>query len=135
MSLDSWMVDQFDSCVGHKTSLDPPDILVLVFHPVRLITIIRIETYMLCCFSDSTILSRVISYSTIRGFLATNWDRLIILPIFSLSYRIRLTLGWFALLALVFGSAFGFALPKVEHTTLDSYESYLTLDKGYFLRG
>jgi len=39
------------------------------------------------------------------------WEPVVSRPFFAINYRIRLGLGWLALLALVFGSAFGFSLP------------------------
>ncbi|KAF5321394.1 hypothetical protein D9619_001373 [Psilocybe cf. subviscida] len=40
------------------------------------------------------------------------WKPLVEKPFFALHYRVRLAIGWLCLLALVFGSAFGFALPE-----------------------
>lgn len=42
------------------------------------------------------------------------WKPLVEKPFFALHYRVRLAIGWLCLLALVFGSAFGFALPEVR---------------------
>lgn len=41
------------------------------------------------------------------------WEPAISRPFFKLPYKARLGLGWLALLAIVFGSAFGFELTKV----------------------
>ncbi|QRV96750.1 proton/nucleoside cotransporter [Ceratobasidium sp. AG-Ba] len=55
---------------------------------------------------------RFIPNSVITKPVSAVWQPLVSKPFFSLSYRIRLAMGWLALLGIVFGSAFGFPLPE-----------------------
>ncbi|KDN44977.1 hypothetical protein RSAG8_05150, partial [Rhizoctonia solani AG-8 WAC10335] len=55
---------------------------------------------------------RFIPNSVITRPVSAVWQPIISKPFFSLSYRVRLAMGWFALLGIVFGSAFGFPLPE-----------------------
>jgi len=48
--------------------------------------------------------------------IARLWDAIIGQPFMKLPYYVRLSLGWLALLGIVFGSAFGFPLPA-DHST------------------
>jgi len=59
---------------------------------------------------------RFIPNSVVTVPVAAVWNPLVATPWFKLPYRVRLTVGWLCLLAIIFGSAFGFALP--EGTTL-----------------
>ncbi|KAF9528558.1 Na+ dependent nucleoside transporter C-terminus-domain-containing protein [Crepidotus variabilis] len=53
---------------------------------------------------------RFIPNSVVSKPVGAVWHPLVSRPFFALSYKVRLGLGWLALLAIVFGSAFGFAL-------------------------
>ncbi|KDN38550.1 hypothetical protein RSAG8_09439, partial [Rhizoctonia solani AG-8 WAC10335] len=55
---------------------------------------------------------RFIPNSVITRPVSAVWAPFVSKPFFSLSYRVRLAMGWLALLAIVFGSAFGFPLPE-----------------------
>ncbi|CAE7084299.1 unnamed protein product [Rhizoctonia solani] len=55
---------------------------------------------------------RFIPNSIVTRPVSAVWQPLISKPFFSLSYRVRLAMGWLALLGIVFGSAFGFPLPN-----------------------
>ncbi|KAG9122525.1 hypothetical protein FRC07_001059, partial [Ceratobasidium sp. 392] len=55
---------------------------------------------------------RFIPNSVVTRPVGAIWQPLVSKPFFSLSYRIRLAIGWLCLLAIVFGSAFGFPLPE-----------------------
>ncbi|CAE6514323.1 unnamed protein product [Rhizoctonia solani] len=55
---------------------------------------------------------RFIPNSVITRPVSAVWAPFISKPFFSLPYRVRLAMGWLALLAIVFGSAFGFPLPE-----------------------
>ncbi|CAE6502027.1 unnamed protein product [Rhizoctonia solani] len=55
---------------------------------------------------------RFIPNSVVTRPVSAVWQPLISKPFFSLSYRVRLAMGWLALLGIVFGSAFGFPLPE-----------------------
>ncbi|KAG8680881.1 hypothetical protein FRC11_001870, partial [Ceratobasidium sp. 423] len=55
---------------------------------------------------------RFIPNSVVTRPVEAVWQPLISKPFFSLSYRVRLAMGWLALLGIVFGSAFGFPLPE-----------------------
>ncbi|KAF8524798.1 Na+ dependent nucleoside transporter C-terminus-domain-containing protein [Hysterangium stoloniferum] len=54
--------------------------------------------------------------STVFDPIARVWDAVIGQPFMKLPYLVRLSLGWLALLGIVFGSAFGFPLPA-DHST------------------
>lgn len=53
---------------------------------------------------------RFIPNSVVTKPVSAVWKPLISRPWFNLPYRVRLTVGWLCLLAIVFGSAFGFRL-------------------------
>ncbi|KAG8697722.1 hypothetical protein FRC11_014903, partial [Ceratobasidium sp. 423] len=55
---------------------------------------------------------RFIPNSVVTRPVEAVWQPLISKPFLSLSYRVRLAMGWLALLGIVFGSAFGFPLPE-----------------------
>ncbi|CAE7160202.1 unnamed protein product [Rhizoctonia solani] len=55
---------------------------------------------------------RFIPNSAVSKPVSAVWQPIVSRPFFSLSYRVRLALGWLALLGIVFGSAFGFSLPE-----------------------
>ncbi|CAE6454818.1 unnamed protein product [Rhizoctonia solani] len=55
---------------------------------------------------------RFLPNSIVTTPVSAVWQPLISRPFFSLSYRVRLAMGWLALLGIVFGSAFGFPLPE-----------------------
>ncbi|KAG8774358.1 hypothetical protein FRC12_002029 [Ceratobasidium sp. 428] len=55
---------------------------------------------------------RFIPNSVVTRPVEAVWQPLVSKPFFALSYRIRLAIGWLSLLAIVFGSAFGFPLPE-----------------------
>jgi hypothetical protein len=56
---------------------------------------------------------RFIPTSVVSRPVAAVWVPLVQTPFETLPRRLRLTLGWLSLLAIVFGSAFGFKLGKV----------------------
>ncbi|KAF8747678.1 H nucleoside cotransporter, partial [Rhizoctonia solani] len=55
---------------------------------------------------------RFIPNSVVTRPVEAVWQPLISGPFFAISYRVRLAMGWLALLGIVFGSAFGFPLPE-----------------------
>ncbi|CUA74577.1 Solute carrier family 28 member 3 [Rhizoctonia solani] len=55
---------------------------------------------------------RFIPNSVVTRPVSAVWQPIISRPFFSLSYHVRLGMGWLALLGIVFGSAFGFPLPQ-----------------------
>lgn len=56
---------------------------------------------------------RFLPNSVVTGPVEAVWGPLISRPFFKLPYLTRLAMGWLALLAIVFGSAFGFKLTNV----------------------
>lgn len=66
----------------------------------------------------SVILFRYVPNTVVTRPIEALWKPLLERPFFALHYRIRLAIGWLCLLALVFGSAFGFALPEVRKVWL-----------------
>ncbi|KIJ39428.1 hypothetical protein M422DRAFT_32685 [Sphaerobolus stellatus SS14] len=50
--------------------------------------------------------------------IAAAWNVVVATPFFKLPYYVRLAMGWVALLAIIFGSAFGFPLDPDSNTTL-----------------
>ena len=63
--------------------------------------------------------SRVIAFRFIPNSIVTRpveavWVPCVQTPFFKLPYPVRLAMGWLALLAIVFGSAFGFKLQGVS---------------------
>lgn len=58
---------------------------------------------------------RFIPNSVVTRPVEAVWVPLVQKPFFALPYYVRLTMGWLALLAVVFGSAFGFKLEGVRH--------------------
>ncbi|KAF8335977.1 Na+ dependent nucleoside transporter C-terminus-domain-containing protein [Cantharellus anzutake] len=63
----------------------------------------------------SIIAFRFIPNSIVTKPVAAVWYPLISDPFFSIPYYARLATGWLALIAVVFGSAFGFSLPAGTH--------------------
>ena len=64
-------------------------------------------------------LARVIAFRFIPNSVVTRpveavWVPCVQTPFFKLPYMVRLTMGWLALLGIVFGSAFGFKLTGVS---------------------
>ncbi len=62
---------------------------------------------------------RIIAFRFIPNSVVTKpvgavWNPLIQTPWYKLSYRARLAIGWACLLAIVFGTAFGFKLEPVR---------------------
>lgn len=57
---------------------------------------------------------RFIPTSVISRPVSAVWMPLVQEPWYRLPYKIRITVGWFCLLAIVFGSAFGFKLTGVR---------------------
>ncbi|EUC58541.1 H+/nucleoside cotransporter [Rhizoctonia solani AG-3 Rhs1AP] len=55
---------------------------------------------------------RFIPNSVVTTPVSAVWQPVISKPFFSLSYRVRLAMGWLCLLGIIFGSAFGFPLPE-----------------------
>ncbi|KAF8316376.1 hypothetical protein DL93DRAFT_2056397 [Clavulina sp. PMI_390] len=55
---------------------------------------------------------RFIPNSVVTRPVEAVWEPLVARPFFALPYRLRLAMGWVSLLALIFGSAFGFSLPE-----------------------
>lgn len=53
------------------------------------------------------------------------WRPLVSKPFFTLPWSVRLALGWTVLLAIVFGSAFGFPLPPVGLSLFSTYYASL----------
>lgn len=45
--------------------------------------------------------------------IAAGWEVTIARPFRGLPYPVRLAMGWLCLLGIIFGSAFGFPIPKV----------------------
>ncbi|KAG8680355.1 hypothetical protein FRC09_018306, partial [Ceratobasidium sp. 395] len=70
-----------------------------------------VQTFWACSFI-TLIAFRFIPNSVITRPVEAVWQPLVSKPFFSLSYRTRLAIGWLCLLAIVFGSAFGFPLPE-----------------------
>ena len=60
---------------------------------------------------------RFIPNSVVSKPVAAVWNPVVARPWGRLPRNVKLGLGWLALLAIVFGSAFGFPLPQVGHST------------------
>jgi len=68
--------------------------------------------------SSSVIAFRFIPNSVVSKPVGTIWQTTVQGPFFSLPYYVRLVIGWLCLLAIVFGSAFGFKLENVSKCIL-----------------
>jgi CNT family concentrative nucleoside transporter len=64
------------------------------------------------------ILFRFVPTTVISRPVEAIWEPAVQRPFFALAYRTRLALGWFALVAIVLGSAYGFPLTNVSHSAL-----------------
>lgn len=66
----------------------------------------------------SVIAFRFIPNSVVTRPVEAVWVPLVQQPFFKLPYYTRLAMGWLALLAIIFGSAFGFQLRAVRRLLL-----------------
>jgi len=73
----------------------------------------RIVQSLFAWFFIGVIAFRYIPNSVITRPVESVWLPLVQRPFFGLNYRIRLAMGWLCLLAIIFGSAFGFKVPEV----------------------
>lgn len=80
----------------------------MVFHHVRTHEQTRFSLRNLSARIDSIIAWRFIPNRVVTRPVGAIWIPLVQEPWYKLPYRLRLTLGWLALLGIVFGSAFGF---------------------------
>jgi CNT family concentrative nucleoside transporter len=62
---------------------------------------------------------RFIPNSAVTRPVEAIWEPAVSRPFFKLPYRTRLSFGFLALIAIVFGSAYGFPLQKVRVNALD----------------
>jgi CNT family concentrative nucleoside transporter len=60
------------------------------------------------------IVFRFVPTTVISRPIESVWQPVVERPFFALSYKIRLAMGWFALVAIVLGSAYGFPLRNVS---------------------
>lgn len=74
----------------------------------------RIVQTLFAWFFILVIAFRFIPTSVISRPVSAVWMPLVQEPWYRLPYKIRITVGWFCLLAIVFGSAFGFKLTGVR---------------------
>jgi hypothetical protein len=81
---------------------------------IGLCTSIRIVQTIWAWFFILVIAFRYIPNSVVTKPVGAVWGPLVSRPFFKLPWLVRLTLGWAALLAIVFGSAFGFPLAVGE---------------------
>lgn len=98
------------------------DLLCMVFLAVSRVIV---EPGQLSDALSSIIAFRFIPNSVVTRPVAAVWQPVIHRPWYRIPRRIRLVIGWVSLLALIFGSAFGFSLSSVRLSTgLESSRSY-----------
>lgn len=101
---------------------DRADVLGLDFYLVSGAKLFFISTRVNGCWHTQLLrshLSRIIAFrfipsSVVSKPVAAVWGPLVGRPFDRLPRTVKLGLGWLALLAIVFGSAFGFSLPQVS---------------------
>jgi len=84
------------------------------FADIGLCASIRIVQTIWAWFFILVIAFRYIPNSVVTNPVGAVWGPLISRPFFKLPWLVRLALGWTVLLAIIFGSAFGFPLPPVS---------------------
>ena len=99
------------------------------FADIGLCSSIRIVQTIWAWFFILVIAFRYIPNSVVTKPVGAVWGPVISKPFFKLPWGVRLALGWAVLLAIVFGSAFGFPLPSVG--LLSYHRLYASLISNY----
>ena len=102
--------------------------LVLPVADIGLCTSIRIVQTIWAWFFILVIAFRYIPNSVVTKPVGAVWGTLISKPFFKLPWVVRLAVGWAVLLAIVFGSAFGFPLPSVGLSLLSPFVRFPDLE-------